>query len=167
MEMAGSGLKSISTPKRVGYGRGKNMKKTISQLLNEIGSVYIPATKDGSSVIRLSGHLPAPDRLRYGDITGSCKNIYMIFLRSKIAIQTRIDNAILSELVKLIDSNDPAEKRRGEIGLNNILVLTGKDIGKGINYQIIDGKSEYEIATTIKAVTKMLKTFVFKPLEYI
>jgi hypothetical protein len=142
------------------------MKKTISQLLNEIDSVYIPATKDGSSVIRISGHLPAPYRLRHGDVTGNCKNIYMIFLRNKIAAQTRADNARLSELVRLIDSNDPAEKRRGVIGLNNILVWIGKDINKKINYQIIDGNSEHEINTTVENVKTMLKTSAFIPLEY-
>jgi hypothetical protein len=143
------------------------MKKTVNQLLNKIDSAYIPAAKDGSSVIRISGHLPDADRLRDGDITKDCKNIYMIFVRSLIAVQTRSDDAQLSELVALIDSNDPAKKKRGATDLNNILVWIGEDAGKGINYQIIDGNSNNEIKSTVKTVTKTLKTSVFKRLEYI
>jgi hypothetical protein len=142
------------------------MKKTISQLLGEGGSVYISATKDGSGVIRVSGHLPDPDKLCIGDVTKNCKNIFLILVRSQIVAQIRRDGAKLAELVRSIDSNNPVEKKLGEMRLNNLIAEIGYDAKKGMNYQIIDGNSEHEIKAAIKAVTKMLKTSVFKPLEY-
>jgi len=141
------------------------MKKTISRQLIESGSVYIPAKKDGRDVIRVSGHLPTAANLLNGDFTRGCKNIYLIFVRDQISVQTRKDGAILYELVRLMDSNDPVKKRRGETDLNNVLVLIGEDACKGVNYRIINKINEVD--ATVKEVRRTLNTSVFMPLKYI
>jgi hypothetical protein len=143
------------------------MKKSISRRLNKTDdSTYIPVKIDGRDVIRISGHLPTAANLRAGKDTKNCKNIFLIFVRNRIVSQIWGEDRTLAKLLRLIDSDDPAEKKCGEIDLNNILVCIGKEAGKGINYKIIDGNSDYEVKETVKAVTRTLKTSVFVPLKY-
>jgi hypothetical protein len=143
------------------------MKKTISQLLKEVDSVYLVATKNGDTVIRVSGHLPDPDRLRCGNVTADCKNIYLILVKSLID-PTQEDDVKLAELIEQTESSDENEKRRGETSLNNAIVWLGEDAGnKRMDYMIIDGKSDDEINATVNVVKRMLKTSVFNPLRYI
>jgi predicted house-cleaning noncanonical NTP pyrophosphatase (MazG superfamily) len=142
------------------------MKKTVSQLLSEIDSVYVPVRNNCRDIIRISGHPPAPNRLKNGEYTKNCKNVYLIFVKSLID-ETWEDDAELAELIQLIESNDPEEKKHGDICLNNWIVEIGNKANKGMNYLIIDGNSEYEIDATVEKVKKMLKTSAFIPLEYI
>jgi hypothetical protein len=143
------------------------MKKSLSRRLNKAdNSTYLPVKKDGRDVIRISGHLPTAANLRAGSDTKNCKNIFLIFVRNRIVSQIWGEDRTLAELLKLIDSDDPAERKRGEIDLNNTLVCIGEEAGKGINYSIIDGNSNYEVIEAIEAVTRTLKTSVFVPLEY-
>jgi hypothetical protein len=142
------------------------MKKTISQRLIDGESIYISAKKDGSAVIRVSGHLPTSANLFYGRVTKNCKDVYLIFVKSVIDV-TLESGKRLASAIHLIESRDPKEKKLGEIRLNNWVVSIGDGAGKKMNYLIIDGNSEHEIKAAIKAVTKMLKTSVFKPLKHI
>jgi len=142
------------------------MKKSVFQKFINHGSAYIPADKDGRIVIRISNHMPTPIRLFYGDITGKCENIYLIFVKSKIE-KEKEGGIKLTRLIQLKESNNPKERIQGEIELNNILVNIGNSIKKGINYQIIDGNSKREIEKATDNAVKMLKTTVFIPLEYI
>jgi hypothetical protein len=152
--------------KTAACGGDTEMKKIISLLLNKANkSTYLPVKKDGRDVIRVSGHLPTAANLRAGKKTKDCKNVYLIFVKSMFDV-THKNSAKLAELVKLIDSNDPAEKKLGETRLNDLIVEIGYDANKGMNYMIIDGNSNYEVRETVKAVTRTLKTSVFVPLEY-
>jgi len=144
------------------------MKKSIIKKLKSVDkdSVYIPVKQDGHDVIRVGNHLPNPKNLFDGEITEKCKNIYLIFVKSKID-KKREDGIRLARLIHLIESNDPKEKIQGKTELNNLLVKMGNDIQKGINYQIINGDSDYDIKKTTNNIHKMLKATVFTPLKYI
>jgi len=144
------------------------MKKSIFRKLKSIDkdSIYIPVKRDGRDVIRIGSHLPDPRNLFSGSVTGKCENIYLIFVKSKIN-EKRQGGIKLSQLIQSIESNNPKERIKGEIELNNLLVKMGNDIQKGINYQIIDGNTERETEKAVDNVMKMLKTGVFAPLRYI
>jgi hypothetical protein len=143
------------------------MKNIISQLLTKkVDSVYIPVTKDGNIVIRVSGHLPKVKNLLKKHLTKNCKYVSLIFVRSLIAAQLRKSGTTLADLVRLIDSDNPEEKMQGEKNLNNLVVRIGKDAQKGMNYIIIDGKNNAEMNVAVKELTRKHKTTVFIPLEY-
>jgi len=144
----------------------KSMMRTIMRKLVKDGSTYIPVDKNGQEVIRLSNHLPTPKNLFRGKITGKCKNIYLIFVKSMID-KKRQSGFDFMRIIQLIESNNPKQKTRAETKLNNFLFGIGNDIKKGINYQIIDGNSEREIEEAIDNAVKMLKTTAFSPLQYI
>jgi hypothetical protein len=149
--------------KRGGIAR---MKKTIIQQLDDNDSVYIVATKDGSCVIRVSGHLPDPEKLRDGGVTRNCKNIYLLLVKNFMD-KTQEENVQLARLIELKESCNIEEKMQGDVELNNWIVEIGNNAKIGMNYLIIDGNSEHEIKATIKTVMKKLKTTIFIPLKYI
>jgi len=142
------------------------MKKSVFQRFIDHGSAYIPVRKDGHDIIRVSSHIPTSTVLFNGKMTGKCKNIYLIFVKNGID-KTKIGGIKLAQLIKLIESNNPEEQIQGKTELNNILVNIGDDLKKGINYQIIEGNSKYEIDKATNNAQKMLKTTIFKPLKYI
>jgi hypothetical protein len=142
------------------------MKRTIKQLLCAGSSIYIVVKKDGKDVIRVSGHLPKPANLLKGKQTKGCKNVYLIFVKSAINL-TRNNGSKLALAIRLMESKDADERKRGEIYLNNLVAGIGADTQKGTNYLIIDGNTELEIDNAVKIVKQMLKTSVFKPLKHI
>jgi len=142
------------------------MKKTVSQLLSEIDSAYVPVGKDGKNVIRVSGHPPDPVRIKEGKYTKNCENIYLIFVKSLIDTAWQ-DDAELEKLIRLIESSDAKERARGKADLNNWMVEIGDEAKKGMCYQIIDGNCRRDIDTAVENAAKMLKTSVFVPLKHI
>jgi len=142
------------------------MKKSVFERFINHGSAYIPVDKEGHIVIRISNHIPTPKRLFYGDITGKCEKIYLIFVKNRIE-REKEGGKQLARLIQAIESNNSEEKERGKTELNNLLVKIANEIKKDINYQIIDGNSKREIDKATNDAVKMLKTTVFIPLEYI
>jgi len=142
------------------------MKKPITLKSIERQSQYIPVKRDGRDVIRVSNHLPAAMRLLNGNLTGKCRNVYLIFVKS-IIDETTKNGAELAILIRLMESNYANEREYGEITLNNFIVEIGEDAKKGMNYRIIDGNSDGEINQNVNDVKKMLKTSGFLPLAYI
>jgi len=139
----------------------KSTMRTIMRQLAEKGSTYIPVDKNGYNVIRLSNHIPTSENLFRGKITGKCKNVYLIFVKSKID-EKRQSGIKLKRFIQFVESNNLQAK----IEFNNLLFKIGDDVKKGINYRIIDGNSKQEIEEAIDNAVKMLKTTVFRPLQY-
>jgi len=144
----------------------KSIIQTIIRKLIDNGSAYVPVKRDGHEVIRISNHIPTPENLFRGRITGKCKNVYLIFVKSMID-EKRQSGIKLKRFIQFIESTDSEEKIQANIELNNFLFQIGNEVKKGINYQIIDGNSGHEIEQAIDNAVKMLKTTVFVPLKYI
>jgi hypothetical protein len=140
------------------------MSKKVSRLLDVHDSVYINVKRGGDTVIRVSNHLPVPERLVSGSKTKKCDNIYFIFVKSKIDI-SRKSGARLATLIQLKESKNETEKLQGEAELNNLIVKIGNDSNKSVNYMIVNNPGEAD--AVVEDVKKMLKTSVFVPLQHI
>ena len=134
-------------------------KETENKIIGglKIGNSAYNKIPEANAVIRVSSHLPAPDKLASKSPTKDYDNVFWVVVRDFINYKYSELDKKLFEAVNLIDSGDV---ETGKAVIKGLLYVIKRESGKNIAYSII-GAAEGEITAEVKSVRKRILTFGF------